>query len=385
MDRIFDRVSLSDLRVNRVPSIPLAPYPGASRTLDRPFKDISGHRHVPTLVNANRVPFLRLKKPQSPFLRRMIRDITDVREHRISRADRLTSEIPIAEDEDEWDEILYENFGLDSEGPAEPRWQLEVKQAFESNHRLQSKAIQKRADVAAKMVDIVKQEKALAQEEKLKRRDKRHKASKARRLARRGLSESEIQEKLYPKTGNAVTYDVSTTSEESPKQGQVEVQQSSKEQEWRKRGDKYRTPEELKQLYEASLRPKTEEEIAEIKEARARRKEEEAERKARKVQRKRENASLAEQRLNKKAEDSIEEEPRADKQEDSDKEAQQVVRRIYESMPRQPETSPPLESQAANALKPDARWRIVMVDETPAPSLVHWRPPSVEDRTKNPQ
>lgn len=135
----------------------------------------------------------------------MIRDTVKTRELRLARAERFTNEIPIAENEDEWDDILYEHFGLRVRDPQEDPWDREVNRAFNRNHKLQVEAIQKRADTAAEMYRIVEQEKVLAEEERLKIRDEKHKARKARRLARRGLNESEIQEKLYPQTKDTFT------------------------------------------------------------------------------------------------------------------------------------------------------------------------------------
>ena len=227
---------------------------------------------------------------------RIIRDTVKTREHRVLRAERLYNEIPIAEDEDKWDKVLYEHFGLQDWGPQEKRWEREVKQAFGNNHKLQVEAIQKRADTASEMYAIVEQEKALAREEKIRIRDEKHKASKARRLARKGLTESEIQEKLYPRTVDTVSRDGSAKAHEVPKQ-HPEARQPSTVQ-WRQRADTYKTSDEVKRLREASLRPKTDEEIAKIKEARALKKEEEAVRKVEKMKRKQEKIAFWEQKLN---------------------------------------------------------------------------------------
>lgn len=213
----------------------------------------------------------------------------------------LADELPIAEDEDEWDLILQEQTGLHLTDPSESRWQDETQQASYENHKSQVEAIQKRARISAEMYSIVQRERALANEEILRIRDGKHKARKARRLARKGLTESEIQKKLYPPNWNSVVRDAQIVAHEMPKQGQGEAPQTYKEQEWRQGRNKYHTPEELKRLYEASLHPRTDEEIARIKEARVKRKEEKAERKARKVKREQERAALSEQRVNREA------------------------------------------------------------------------------------
>ena len=88
------------------------PIPGATKTIDRPYSEIPGRRHVPKLVNANRVPFLRLKKPQPAFLSRIIRDTIKTRERRIALSNNLIPQVSVAKAEDTWDEILFQNFGL---------------------------------------------------------------------------------------------------------------------------------------------------------------------------------------------------------------------------------------------------------------------------------
>ena len=286
------------VRAHKAQKIQAAPYPGATRTLDRPVQKLSGRRHVPVLVNANRVPFLRIKKPQPPFISRMIRDIAKTREHRINTGKRLAHQLPIAENEDQWDRILYYHTGLDLRSPSEQLWRYEVGRASVENHQLQVDAIRRRKDISAKMYAIVEKEKVLAEEEKLRMRNEKHKARKARRLARRGSTDLEIQEGPSPQMKEAFTRDLPTTTEEVPDQDQEEVRGPCREEERPQRSDKYRTLDEWKRLYETGLRPKTDEEIVEIKKARARRKEEESERKAQKWKRRQEKAASLEKRVN---------------------------------------------------------------------------------------
>lgn len=372
-------------------------FPGATRTLARPFLNLSGRRHVPVLINANRVPFLRLKKPQPPFLSRIIRDTINARENRLARADGLTSELPMAEDEDQWDYILYEHFGSHYRhteetpwgDPEERPWGWELKQALEHNNNMQIEAIQKRIDISAKMHDIVEQETALAEEEKLRIRDEKHQARKARRLARRGFSELEIQEKPYPQIKRNTTRGGPPGTEEVPKVGQEEARQPNTEQQWRKRGDKYQTSEELKLLYEASLRPKTDEEIANIKEARARRKEEESVRKAESKKRKQDIVVFWEQKLNKEARTSTNERVGSEKYKDLDEKAlslkpfaPQVTKAIDYGSMRQPGLPPILEElREASGQASDAPWR---ADQTEPPNLGILRPSLCKKKTKNP-
>lgn len=161
------------------------PYPGASKTLDRPYAAISGLRHVPVLVNANRVPFLRFKKPQSAFVSRIIRDTVKARERRAILSLKLNDQIPVADAEDEWDYLLFNDFGV-VDGDPGTTWSSEVQRAHKENHTLQLRAVQKRTEIASQMHEIVEKEKLLATEGKARIQDEKHKRRKCLRLARQG-------------------------------------------------------------------------------------------------------------------------------------------------------------------------------------------------------
>jgi len=158
----------------------VAPYLGASKVLDRPYESLSGRRHVPILVNANRVPMLRFKKPQSPFLSRIIRDQVKTRESRILVSNELAAALPVAQAEDTWDRILVESFGLHQD-KGEESWRFAIEQAQHELYENQDAAIKKRKAIAERMHKIVEEEKVLAEAEKLRLRDEKHKARKARR------------------------------------------------------------------------------------------------------------------------------------------------------------------------------------------------------------
>ena len=282
-----------------------APYPGAARIFDRPFQRLSGRRHIPVLVNANKVPFLRIKKPQPPSLSRMIGQTARTREHRLQRASRLATECLIAQDEDEWDQLHYENFGLDYGQADEQSWEYEVKLAFDTNRQQQFDALRKRADIAAEMYAIIEQEKALAKKEK----DEKKQARWARWLARRKLTEIENQETLHPQPEETIReVEVYPSPGETfrkpvPDQSYEEGHQPDMEQVSHKRSANFKTRDETRHLYEASLLPRTDEEIAKIKEARIRRRDEKREWKAQKSKRRQENAAVHEQALRRKEEE----------------------------------------------------------------------------------
>ena len=292
------------------------------------------------------MPFLRLKKPQPPFLSRIIRDTVKTRERRLAVAERLTGEILVAEDEDEWDKILHQHFGLDHAG--EQPWKREVKRASDKVDQMQAEALQKRINLSAKMFAIVEQEKALAEEEKLRLRDEKHKTRKVRQLARTGLTEKEIQERLDSQKQEHSTQREPVEIQEVP-QRQEEIRQPSTQIEWRKGGNRHLTPDESRQFREASGRLKTVEERAMIKEARAIRKEEEAAKKAEKIERK-QTAIRASEKPSSLAEHSTNRQLSSEGQEDLDAKASslghptpRVDETIGHSSTQLPEVPPLLE------------------------------------------
>ena len=157
----------------------LWPYPGATRVLDRPYANISGKRHVPKLVNANRVPILRFKKPQSPFLSRIIRDTVKTREARLSLCVKLHDLLRYAHDEDEWDRILSKQVKIRQKNPEE-HWSSETQRALNDVVSLQTAAGNKRVAIAAQMQAIIEKEKELAMEEKSRIQNEKYMVRKAK-------------------------------------------------------------------------------------------------------------------------------------------------------------------------------------------------------------
>ena len=146
------------------PTVPIVwPRPDTPSVLSRPFLSISGKRHIPKLVNTNGIPHLRFKKPQSPFLSRVIRDKIKQREKWFKQLQLLTGETSMAEAEDEWDSILRHYGGIEDDNSAP--WIIapvvalrQIKGKIQANHY-------KNTELARKMYNIVKLEKALAEEE----------------------------------------------------------------------------------------------------------------------------------------------------------------------------------------------------------------------------
>ncbi len=149
-----------------------APYPGAPRVLDtRPCLLLPGPRHIPKLVSATGIPFLRFKKPQSPFLGRVIRDKLRQRANYFNQLRAMNGQHEMAVLEDLWDKVLYQTHGLPA-GPAagEMTWGRGIDYSLKDiskKLRIQEK---KNIDTARKMQTIVDGEKELVRKERKQRR-----------------------------------------------------------------------------------------------------------------------------------------------------------------------------------------------------------------------
>ncbi|MCJ1399836.1 hypothetical protein MMC11_003039 [Xylographa trunciseda] len=146
------------------PVVPIVwPRPDTPLVLSRPFLSISGKRHIPKLVNTNGIPHLRFKKPQSPFLSRVIRDKIRQREKRFDQLTKMNGEIAMAQAEDEWDSILKHNCGI--EDNPELSWTTVLVSASQQIRGKIHASHLKNTELGRKMYDIVEKEKALAKEE----------------------------------------------------------------------------------------------------------------------------------------------------------------------------------------------------------------------------
>ena len=274
------------------------PIPGATKTIDRPYSNIPGRRRIPKLVNANRVPFLRLKKPQPAFLSRIIRDTIKTRERRIGLSNNLIPQVSIAKTEDTWDEILFQKFGLEAgenDKPAsneydwdetmsdtpgtgvgfdEKGWSYEVVQALQENQRLQGLAVQRRTDISKCMHSIVEQEKELAAEEQERAKIEKSNSINTRRLAQ--------ELKPLPVHGQGRSLDITNKLPDGIKQGVTVHHQ-----------EKFKTQNDIEKLQSESNVSRMEDEIAAIKAARIKRKEDKAKHKAEKLKKKFESQILA--------------------------------------------------------------------------------------------
>ncbi|KAI9819745.1 MAG: hypothetical protein M1826_001098 [Phylliscum demangeonii] len=151
----------------------LVPWPGATPVLDRPYLKISGRRQVPKLVAASGFPFLRLKKPQSPYLTRVItQKIKQKNKRHVALMNLEGVVLSEAQMEDCWESQLLQNPDYADQVrrsgghlSVEPRWTAAVEVGIGHLNNVLATDEMKRLEMAKKMLAIVDAEQALADKE----------------------------------------------------------------------------------------------------------------------------------------------------------------------------------------------------------------------------
>ncbi|PWY80614.1 hypothetical protein BO70DRAFT_292565 [Aspergillus heteromorphus CBS 117.55] len=133
-------------------------HPDAEPILSRPRPVVKGKRHIPVLVNARGLPFLRIKKPQPKFLSAVLNSKAEMRWKWIERAQRLEHELVMAQDEDEWDVLT--GHGEDE------TWAQSVQLSYRNVCLTIKRADQRSQELAESMWKVVLAERKLAEEEK---------------------------------------------------------------------------------------------------------------------------------------------------------------------------------------------------------------------------
>ena len=183
------------------------PYPDAPKVLEirpLPLEKLSGRRHVPILTHASGFPFLRFKKPQSPFLSRVLRNKLNQRQNLFETLKRLDEEHnPVAAWEDQWDQHVRQQLGqenrdnwewMDEETLERPGgWRQEVLRARRDVWERIQLGFRKTQEKAKVMLGIVDKEKELQRKEKWDRRQAKRleKMRKKEEEARKGLDTPE--------------------------------------------------------------------------------------------------------------------------------------------------------------------------------------------------
>ncbi|KAF7879066.1 hypothetical protein EAF04_000266 [Stromatinia cepivora] len=97
--------------------------PGVPKLLEArplPLEKLSGLRHVPKFAKAMVSNFLRIQKPQSPYLSRVLRDKIETRQKRTDSRDRIEYLEEIAIAENTWEDIIEDQ--LENEGLSVDEW-----------------------------------------------------------------------------------------------------------------------------------------------------------------------------------------------------------------------------------------------------------------------
>jgi hypothetical protein len=147
---------------------PLAILPSSRAVLAvRPYARVTGARRVPVLASANGIPFLRLTKPQPASLSRVLRQKLARRMETFhARIELQNYWLPLAQQEDEWDELVAAEGEKGMEqGAEEGRWVDVVLKAREENVEVYEEWSRRDRGIVKKMQGIVDRETALVLKE----------------------------------------------------------------------------------------------------------------------------------------------------------------------------------------------------------------------------
>jgi hypothetical protein len=160
-------------------------YPGPTRNVyDRPIpvEELSGRRHVPKIVGANGIPFLRFKKPQSHYLSRIIRNKVAQRMKWFDAIAVIEDDLEMAKLEDVWEnaveQLARKEMGVsglkDEPGSSNRKREvtfegilLDEKNKLNTSISRSQAAVQQTAE---KLLDIVDAETELYQQERQQRK-----------------------------------------------------------------------------------------------------------------------------------------------------------------------------------------------------------------------
>ncbi|KAK5168058.1 casein kinase 2 regulatory subunit [Saxophila tyrrhenica] len=149
--------------------------------LDRPLplEKLSGKRHVPVLFNANRIPVLRIKKPQPQSLSLYIHKRITQRQKWHNQRMQLENQRPLAAWEDEWDELISRTHAAamsdaetsETRGRERRSWASTIDEAWDTVVGKIEAQKEKDMVTAEKMQAVVDRERNLLEQEKQERRE----------------------------------------------------------------------------------------------------------------------------------------------------------------------------------------------------------------------
>ncbi|KAI5264097.1 hypothetical protein E4T47_08836 [Aureobasidium subglaciale] len=172
----------------------------------RPLFSLPSRRHIPTLVSANKIPILRLKKPQPASLSKYLKSRILDRQKRLDCKISLETAMEIAKGEDEWDRILLAQ-GVDVEGQGqgekgtrksksgygkcragrEESWTKNVYEALGNVYGKIEEEGRRNKEMAERMVGIIEREKEFAEVERRERRRVGNEERRRRKAEKDGI------------------------------------------------------------------------------------------------------------------------------------------------------------------------------------------------------
>ncbi|KAM3066879.1 hypothetical protein ACMFMG_007025 [Clarireedia jacksonii] len=173
-----------------------AAIPGVPKLLDvrpLPLEKLSGRRHVPRFASTTMSNFLRIKKPQSPYLSRVLRDKLDQKQKRHEARERIGELRVLAAQENSWELLIeqqLEEEGLSVEEWEEKQpgldwgantWEKDMIAAEVQVVNALNKEQMKVAALSLKQLALVEKERELARKERAERRHEKRLAKVAKK------------------------------------------------------------------------------------------------------------------------------------------------------------------------------------------------------------
>jgi len=128
------------------------------------------------MADANGLPFLRFKKPQSVYLTRVFTDNVKRRQKWVSHMANLRDRAELGKDEDQWSKLVDSD--LDKDGGS---WAAEIHKSVKQYERMEKAHQVKIMETSKRMLSIVDQEKALAEQERKHRKMEKNRAKRERK------------------------------------------------------------------------------------------------------------------------------------------------------------------------------------------------------------
>ncbi|PQE12616.1 dna repair protein [Rutstroemia sp. NJR-2017a BBW] len=173
--------------------------PGAPKLLNvrpLPLEKLSGRRHVPIFASTSCNNFLRIQKPQSPYLSRVLRDKYQQRQTRQAAREKIAELRVLAAQENQWEYIVSKQ--MEEEGLSVHDWQkkqpglldwgantweLDLRKAEAGLTAALNEEQMKAVELSRRQLELVEEERELWRKEKADRRREKRLAKTAKKEA----------------------------------------------------------------------------------------------------------------------------------------------------------------------------------------------------------